>query len=95
MYKKHFGISLPRTAAQQAGVGKNISKNNRSSWKPGDLIFYRTNNGAGHIGHVGIYLGNGQMIHALSERHGTLVQSVDKYESWDQNTMCYLKRILN
>lgn len=95
VYKKHFGISLPRTAAQQSGVGTKISKNNRSSWEPGDLIFYRTSNGSGHIGHVGIYLGNGQMIHALSERHGTLVQSVDTYESWDQNSMCYLKRILN
>ena len=53
-YKTHFGLSLPRNAASQARVGQKVDKNNRASWKPGDLIFYSEGNG---ISHVAIYLG--------------------------------------
>ena len=91
-FKTHFDIALPRTAAQQAGGGKSISINNRSLWQPGDLIFYKDRNGKGSIGHVAIYLGNGQMIHALSKKHGTLIQNVDKYETWDANKLYCVKR---
>lgn len=84
VFKKHFGISLPRTSGQQAGGGKKVSLSNRSAWQPGDLIFYKGKNG--NISHVAIYLGNGQMIHALNERYDTLVQGVSYYENWDPNT---------
>ena len=85
-FKTHFGIELPRTAAQQASGGKSVSKNDRSSWKPGDLIFYKEK---GKISHVAVYLGNGEMIHALSSKYGTLIQSVDYYENWDKKTSFY------
>lgn len=92
VYKKHFGISLPRTASQQVGGGASVGKNNRSEWKPGDLLFYKE---AGRVSHVAIYLGNGQMIHALSEKHDTLIQGVDYYEKWDTKTSLYcVKRYL-
>lgn len=55
----HHGITLPRTADVQATVGIPVSK---SELLPGDLVFF-----AGdyvNISHVGIYTGNGQMIHA-------------------------------
>ncbi len=91
VFKKHFGISLPRTSGEQAGRGKSVSKNNRSEWKPGDLLFYKEN---GRISHVAIYLGNGQMIHALNSKYDTLIQGVDYYESWDRKTSLYcVKRI--
>ena len=83
VFKKHFGISLPRTSAQQATRGTKISKSNRSEWKAGDLLFYTEGSG---VSHVAIYLGNGQMIHALSERYDTLIQGVDYYEKWDKKT---------
>ena len=58
------GIHLPRTADIQATAGQPVSK---SELQPGDLVFF-----AGdyvNISHVGIYVGNGQMIHA-SSTHG-------------------------
>lgn len=52
------GVSLPRTAASQKSASPSIS---RSSLQPGDLVFF--SNGGG-ISHVGIYIGNGNMVHA-------------------------------
>ena len=91
-FKTHFDIELPRTAAQQASGGQTISVNNRSAWRPGDLIFYKDKNGKGSIAHVAIYLGNGEMIHALSKKRGTLIQDVDVYETWDENKIYCVKR---
>ena len=88
-YAKHFGVSLPRTAGEQAGRGTAVSKNDRSAWKPGDLLFYKEN---GRISHVAIYLGNGQMIHALISKYDTLIQGVDYYEKWDNKTSLYCVR---
>lgn len=64
---EHFGISIPRVAADQAtgtsawatttyAPAKVVSINNL---QPGDLIFYYS-----PISHVGIYIGNGQIVHA-------------------------------
>ena len=52
------GISVPRVAASQRNVGTYVS---RANLQPGDLVFF--GNG-GRITHVGIYVGNGNMIHA-------------------------------
>ena len=52
------GISVPRVAASQKGAGTPVS---RANLQPGDLVFF--GNG-GRISHVGIYVGNGNMIHA-------------------------------
>lgn len=93
-YRTHFGVELPRTSGQQVGYGTTVNINNRSAWKPGDLIFYRSGNGYGSVSHVSIYLGDGMMIHALSPRRGTFIQSVDQYEGWDENKMYCVKRVL-
>ncbi len=53
---RHFGISLPRTAAGQQGVGVAVSKSNL---QPGDLVFFGS-----PAFHVGIYVGGGCYIHA-------------------------------
>ena len=52
------GISVPRVAASQRGAGRYVSRENL---QPGDLVFF--SNGGG-ISHVGIYAGNGNMVHA-------------------------------
>lgn len=68
------GISLPRVAAAQAGVGKRIpSSLGTGALKPGDLVFYATAPGReSTIYHVGIYVGGGQMVNA--PRPGTVVR---------------------
>ena len=60
------GIDLPRTAAAQGAAGTPTSNP-----QPGDLV---SQNGGSH---VGIYLGNGQMVSALNPSQGTLVHSVN------------------
>lgn len=68
------GISLPRVAASQAGVGQRIPASlGPLALKAGDLVFFAT--APGHdstIYHVGIYLGSGQMVNAA--RPGTVVR---------------------
>lgn len=59
-----FGISLPRSSYAQAGVGTGVSY---SEAQPGDIIYYG--------GHVGIYIGNGQIVHASTERTGIKITS--------------------
>jgi cell wall-associated NlpC family hydrolase len=60
------GVSLPRSSSAQIGVGTRVSK---SQLQPGDLVFFYS-----PISHVGIYLGNGQVVHAT---HPGDVVSVD------------------
>ncbi len=65
-YLKSKGINLPRTASSQATVGTSVSKANLQK---GDLVFFDTVGRIGdNIGHVGIYIGNGKIIHASSSR---------------------------
>lgn len=60
-----LGVRLPRTAAAQAGYGTPVSKDDL---QPGDLVFFHTYKKG--ISHVGIYVGNNQMISAESEKTG-------------------------
>lgn len=55
----HFGISLPRTTWDQENVGTGISYDQAL---PGDLILYE--------GHVGIYMGDGQIVNAINPSKG-------------------------
>lgn len=56
------GYSLPHTAAEQAGYGVPVDKENL---RPGDLVFFSYYNQPG-ISHVGIYTGDNKFIHASS-----------------------------
>ncbi len=61
---KHFGVSLPRTSSQMRGAGRGVSY---SDAIPGDVICYN--------GHVGIYMGDGQIVNAINSRKGIGVLS--------------------
>ena len=69
VFKNAAGISLPRTTYDQINVGVAVSYNNL---QPGDLVFP-------HTGHVGIYIGGGQMIHAPSSGDVVKVSRVYKF----------------
>ncbi len=62
------GVSLPRTAREQFGAGTPVST---SSLQPGDLVFYYSG-----ISHVGMYIGNGKIVHAANPRSGITTASV-------------------
>lgn len=63
------GINLPRTSRAQATVGVPVS---RANLQPGDLVFFYQ-----PIGHVGIYLGNGQMVHSSTYGQPVSVVNID------------------
>ena len=63
-----YGIYLPHHAASQPGYGVKIKA---AEAQPGDLFFY----GGSSIGHVGIYIGNGQIVHASNKRDGIKISN--------------------
>ena len=60
---KKLGINIPRTSLEQSKSGKLVSKSNL---QVGDLIFWKTTSAP--VGHVGMYIGNNQFIHAPNSR---------------------------
>lgn len=61
---QHFGITLPRRSDDQGYGGKNISL---GSIQAGDIIYYG--------GHVGIYIGNGKIVHASTKKTGIKISN--------------------
>lgn len=62
---KNFGVSLPHSSAADRSVGATV--NGIENAQPGDIICYS--------GHVGIYAGNGQLVHASTSKTGIIVSS--------------------
>ncbi len=65
-----LGYEVPRTAAQQARVGREIPKDPRLL-RPGDLLTFGRGN---RVTHIGVYVGDGKYIHASSGQ-GRIVES--------------------
>jgi len=66
-----FNIELPRTAFEQSRIGMRVS---RDELAEGDLIFFNTRK---YIGHVGIYIGNNEFVHACSRKKGVRVDNLN------------------
>ena len=62
------GVSLPHSSSAQFGMGTPVSQ---SELAPGDLVFYYS-----PVSHVGIYIGNGQIVHAANPSSGVEVSPV-------------------
>ena len=74
-----FGYSIPRTAEMQLLYGTEVDS--LDSAKPGDLICY--------AGHVALYIGNGQIVHAASTNSGII------YGSASYRTILGIRRIIS
>ncbi|MGO4541453.1 C40 family peptidase [Paenibacillus sp. 2TAB19] len=69
-----MGIDLPRVSSDQATVGTKVAKDDLIA---GDLVFFDTSGGNnGAISHVGIYIGDGKIVHASVSR-GVVVDKLD------------------
>ena len=86
-YKNGADITLPRNSKSQATAGKYVAK---SDLQPGDLVFFNT--GGSGISHVGIYIGNNEMVHAPSS--GKNVQIVKITYSYWVNSYVTARRII-
>ncbi len=62
-----IGVNLPRTAAEQSKVGKNITK--LEDLQAGDRLYFWDAK-RGKVGHTGIYMGNGYFVHSSTNNHG-------------------------
>lgn len=72
---RQAGININRIAADQYSNGTPVSKNNLVR---GDLVFFSYGGG---IGHVGLYIGNGQFVHAANYSTGVIVSNLNGYYS--------------
>jgi cell wall-associated NlpC family hydrolase len=70
---KAAGVALPHSAAAQAGLGTPVS---RANLLPGDLVFFYG------TGHVGIYIGNNQVVHAPTAGDVVKVTNVDAFHGY-------------
>ena len=75
VYKKALNINLPRVSYQQAAVGKKVPIN---QLKAGDLVTFNTL-GKNQVSHIGIYIGNGEFIHASSGSKKVVVSELKGY----------------
>jgi cell wall-associated NlpC family hydrolase/LysM repeat protein len=76
------GIQLPRTSRSQSTIGVHVG---RSDLKAGDLVFFRTGRSS-RINHVGMYVGNGNFIHAASGFGAVRVDSLNGHYSHELAT---------
>lgn len=65
---RQLGINVPRTTYEQAKSGRVVSV---GDIRPGDLVFYGPDN---H--HVGLYIGNGQIVHAANTKLGVITSNL-------------------
>lgn len=65
---RHFGYTIPRTSTDQRKAGRAVAWANK---QPGDLICYE--------GHVALYMGNNQVIHASNAKEGIKITSPANY----------------
>ena len=84
-FKEKFDLSMPRSTVLQSQVGKEIDK---SDLEVGDLVFFKTEG----YNHVGIYIENGNFIHA-STKNGVTISNLDN--SYFSNSYWKAQRIIH
>lgn len=72
VFRKAVGLHLPRRASDMARLGTKVGK---ADLRPGDLVFFNTARRA--YSHVGLYIGDGQFLHAPSSGGKVRVESIN------------------
>lgn len=92
VYKTALGINLQRTSNVQGEQGKKITS--VSDLQPGDLIYFNTysTERANNITHVGMYIGNGQMIHASYSQKKVVIQNLKPYLAYKGTKFIWARR---
>lgn len=72
VFLKTLNVKMPRSSREQQQWCINIRKENL---QPGDLVFFATGSDRNRVSHVGIYIGNGDIIHASSSR-GVIISNL-------------------
>ena len=73
VFKTALGVELPRVSRDMANTGQRID---RSSLTAGDIVFFKVH--GKRVDHVGIYVGNGQFLHAPSTGKDVMVSRLDQ-----------------
>jgi hypothetical protein len=68
------GLTIPRDASEQAAAGVEVAKENL---QPGDLLFFAKDKLFEKIHHVGMYIGNGQMIHSPNSKSSIRIEAIE------------------
>jgi len=84
---KANGYTIPRDAHDQAASGENVELNDI---KPGDLLFFAYEEGKGKIHHVGIYYGEGKLLH--SPNTGKTIEIIDLKDTIYEKELCAARR---
>lgn len=87
VYDDAFGVPLTRATRTQVTEGRPVARNDL---RAGDLVFFRTGRDQRH---VGIYLGDGRMLHASSSKNRVLVD--DFHQDYFQQTYWTARRLLD
>src|SRR5690606_28125122 len=89
---RNHGVHLPRVSRDQASKGVSVST---SSLEAGDLMFFTMTDTYtdGRVAHVGIYMGDGNMIHASTSKGVTITTNVLQNPYWSKNYL-FSKRVL-
>lgn len=77
---KNFGYTLASIAADQASAGTEVS---REDLKPGDLVLFY-NDAKTKIGHTGVYVGNGEFIHAANPERGVVYDNLNTVSYYNE-----------
>lgn len=85
---KQNGFSVNRTASAQMSNGTVVS---RDQLQPGDLVFFNSGNPSKLATHVGIYIGNGQFIHASTPSTGVIISDINS--SYYSNSFVGARRL--
>ena len=86
---KALGIALPRSSREQQQFCKSIHK---SKLNAGDLVFFCTGRDKTRVSHVGLYVGNGQIIHSSASRGVIVSRLEEKYYTSTYHSSGHVQR---